>query len=168
MQSNVIEIVSSLGIGAALGSVVTYLVKERLSRQAEGRRRRIETDRATYGERMTRLIAANLCALIRSDRYRDGEREELADLVQHLSDGAHQQGFLDPTVQAAWAVLVKKSAEYGWRRLGGVITDKEIADYTQAWEAWMVASSESFGPLPEADRPQLRRRGNERSLKKAA
>ncbi len=148
---------SAFGIGTAFGSSVTLVLKHQLVRQTERRRRQVQTDRATYQERMTRLIAANLCALIRSDRYRDGEREELGELVQELSDGTHHQRFLDPVVQATWSRLVRLSAECGWRRLSGVITEPEIAEYTAAWEAWMLAARESFGPLPEGDRPRLRR-----------
>lgn len=157
MKPDFAAIVSAFGVGTAVGSVVTLLLKHHLIRQSERRRRQIETDRATYQERITRLIAANLCALIRSNRYRDGEREELAELVQDISDGAHQERFLDPNVQAAWARLVKRSAECGWRRLTGVITERDIAEYTQAWEAWLIAARESFGPLPESDRPRVRR-----------
>ncbi len=157
MKPDLAAIASALGIGAAIGSVVTLLLKDHLARRSERRRRQVETDRATYQARMTRLIGANLCAFIRSDRCREGEREDLAELIQELSDGAHREGFLDPKVQAAWLLLVKKSAECGWRRLAGVITEQEIADYTQIWEAWQAAARESFGPLPESDPPRLRR-----------
>lgn len=157
MKPDIAALVSAFGIGTAVGSVVTLLVKHQLIRRSERRRRRIETDRATYQERMTRLIAANLCALIRSNRYRDGEREELAELIQNLSDGAHQQRFLDPKVQAAWVHLLKQTAECGWRRLADVITERNIADYTHAWQAWLNEARESFGPLPESDRPLMRR-----------
>lgn len=168
MKLDLTALLSAFGIGTMVGSVVTLLVKDRLSRQAERRRRRIETDRATYQERMTRLIAANLCALIRSNRYRDGEREELAELVQNLSDGTHQRRFLDPKVQEAWATLVHKSAEYGWRRLAGVITESDIADYTRSWETWQTAAKESFGPLQENDRPRMRRSRAEGAVEEAA
>ena len=167
-MGNVAGVLSAFGMGTAVGSVVTLLLKHHVIRRSERRRRRIETDRATYQERMTRLIAANLCALIRSNRYREGEREELAELVQELSDGAHLGRFLDPIVQAAWVSLVKKSAECGSRRLSGVITEQDIAEYTQAWEAWLAAARESFGPLPESDRPQLRGSGVASGFKEAA
>ena len=152
----ILQLLSAFGIGTVLGSVATLLVKDQLSRRAELRHRRIETDRATYQERTTRLIAANLCALIRSDRYRDGDRGELEELVQNLSNGTHCARFLDPIVQRAWADLVRKSAECGWQRLAGVITERDIIEYTRIWEAWLLAARESFGPLPEADSPQLR------------
>jgi hypothetical protein len=168
MRADFAAIVSAFGIGTALGSVVTLLLKHHLLRRSERRRRQVETDRATYQERMTRLIAANLCALIRSNRYREGEREELAELIQDLSEGAHRQRFLDPKVQAAWSLLVRKSAECGWRRLGGVLTEREIADYTRAWEGWLIAARESFGPLPENDRPVMRRSSVARAVEKAA
>jgi hypothetical protein len=161
-------IVSAFGIGTALGSVVTLLVKHRLIRASERRRRQIETDRATYQERMTRLIAGNLCAFIRSNRYRDGELEEISELIQNLSDGAHRQRFLDPKVQAAWIDLVKISAECGWRRLTDVVTERDIKEYTHAWETWLVAARESFGPLPENDRPLMRRSGAVSPFEKAA
>lgn len=161
MRSYLPTILSALGVGTAVGSVVTYFLKDHFVRKTEGRRRRIETDRATYQERTTRLIAANLCALIRSNRYREGELEELAELIQELSDGTHLTRFLDPPVQAAWAHLLQKSAECGWRRLAGVVTEQDIVAYTRAWETWLAAARESFGPLPESDRPRLRsREGN--------
>ena len=153
---NVAAILTALGVGAAVGSSVTLLLKHYLVARSERRRRQLDTDRSTYNERTTRLIAANLCALIRSNRYREGERDELAALVQELSDGAHQERFIDPKVQAAWSLLVKKSAECGWRRLTGVVTEQDIAGYTQAWESWLAAARQSFGPLPESDRPRLR------------
>ena len=159
---------SVFGVGATVGSVVTLHVKHELTRRSERRRQRVETDRATYQHRVTRLITANLCALIRSNRYRDGERDELAELVQELSDGAHQKLFLDPKVQVAWALLVKKTAEHGWRRLTGVVTERDIADYTRAWEAWLTAARESFGPLPESDSPLLRRVREASSLEQAS
>jgi len=165
---DVAALMSAFGIGAAVGSTATLLLKHQLTRLSERRRRRIETDRATYQHRMTRLISANLCALIRSNRYRHGEREDLAGLVQELSDGAHQERFLDPKVQVAWARLTKKTAECGWRRLAGVVTERDIADYTQVWEAWLTAARESFGPLPESDSPLLRRARAEQALEEAA
>jgi hypothetical protein len=117
---------------------------------------------------MTRLVASNLSALIRSNRYREGERGELAELVQELSDGAHQVRFLDPKVQLAWAALVRKSAECGWRRLSDVLTELEIADYTRIRDSWILAARESFGPLPEGDSPHLRHARTERAIEEAA
>jgi integrase len=104
------------------------------------------------------------------------EHPRLSDLLQELrdrtseafSDGAHRERFLNPKVQAAWLRLVKKSAECGWRRLAGVVTEQEIADYTQAWEAWLTAARESFGPLPENDRPLLRRPSAANAIREAA
>jgi hypothetical protein len=168
MKPDVAAIVSALGVGTVFGSVVTLVLKHHLDRRSERQKRRIETDRATYQERMTRLIAANLCALIRSNRYREGEREELAQLVQELSDGAHQVRFLDAKVQAAWVCLVKKSAEYGWRRLTDVVTERDIADYTRIWEAWLTTARESFGPLPESDRPVMRRSEPTQAIREVA
>lgn len=158
MPTDLVSVASAFGVGTVFGSVVTLLLKHALVRRSEQLRRRIATDRATYEQRTTRLIAANLCALIRSDRCRDGEREDLADLVQELSDGAHRERFLDPKVQAAWSHLVDKTAECGWLRLGEVVTERDIAEYTEAWETWLRAARESFGPLPENDPPQLRGR----------
>jgi len=168
MRPDVATIASAFGIGTAVGSVVALVVKHHLIRRSERRRQQIDTDRATYQERMTRLIAANLCALIRSNRYREGELDGLAQLVQELSDGAYQQRFLDPKVRAAWVRLVKKSGECGWRRLAGVITEPDIAEYTHAWEAWVLACRESFGPLPENDRPLMRRSDDAGAMKEAA
>lgn len=153
MATGIVELATAFGAGTVVGVVVKHF----LGLMTEKRRQRVETDRATYQERMTQLISANLCALIRSDRYREGEREELAELVQELSDGTHRVRFLDAAVQKAWAKLVRKSAEYGWRRLSNVITETEIADYTRTWEEWLAAARESFGPIPENDRPLLRR-----------
>jgi hypothetical protein len=157
MKPIVAALASAFGIGTAIGSAVTLLVRHQLVLRTERRRRRIESDRATYEHRVTRLIAANLCALIRSNRYRDGEREELEDLIQELSDGAHVNRFIDPRVQEVWARLVRESAECGWRRLAGLITEQDIADYTRVWQEWMIAAGESFGPLHETDRPVMRR-----------
>lgn len=168
MNSDILSVLSVFGTGTVVGSAVTLLLKHQLVHREERRRRRIETDRATYQERMTRLIAANLCALIRSNRHFDGERAELADLVQELSDGAHRERFLDPVVRAAWVRLVKVSAECGWRRLTDVITEQDIADYTAAWEAWLIAARESFGPLPETDRPRMRRSNAADAVNEAA
>lgn len=168
MNADLSTLLTTLGLGTVLGSVVTLLLKDHLARQEERRRQQIETDRATYQERITRLIGANLSALIRSNRCREGERAELADLVQELSEGAHRERFLDPTVQLAWLRLVELSSHHGWRRLTDSITDTDIAEYTRAWEVWMVASRESFGPLPEADPPPLRRMRAAASEKKAA
>ncbi len=156
MKPDVAALASAFGAGTVVGSVITLLLKHYLIRRSERHRRRIATDRATYEQRVTRLIAGNLCALIRSNRCRRGEREGLADLVQELSDGAHRELFLDPKVQAAWLRLVDKTAECGWLRLGEVVTERHIAEYTEAWEAWLHAARESFGPLPESDPPKLR------------
>mgnify|MGYP001446287055 CR=1 FL=1 len=157
MKPDVAALLSAFGVGTAAGSVVTLLLEHNLIRRSERRHQQIETDRATYQHRMTRLIAANLCALIRSNRYRDGEREELAELVQELSDGAHRERFLDRKVQEVWERLVKKTAECGWLRLTDRVTEQDIADYTRVWEAWLTAARKSFGPLPESDRPLMRR-----------
>src|SRR5262245_17987036 len=66
--------------------------------------------------------------------------DELEELVQNLSNGTHCSRFLDPTVQIAWASLVQKSAECGWRRLAGSITERDIVEYTRVWEAWLLAA----------------------------
>jgi hypothetical protein len=167
MRLDVTATLSAFGVGTMVGSVVTLLVKDHLIRKAERRRQRIETDRATYQERMTRLIAANLCAFIRSNRYRECERQGIAELIQNLSDGEHQQCFLDEKTQAAWTRLVKLSAECGWRRFTNVITEQDIAEYTRAWEEWLIAARDAFGPLPEKDPPPMRRSDLAGSLKEA-
>ena len=142
---------------AGLGAVLLALLTHRLKKSTKDERRQIETDLATYKERTTTLISSTLCAFIRSNRHREGERDDLAQLIRELSDGAHQARFLDPAVQEAWKRFVIKSAEYGWRRLAEAITETDIADYTRAWEAWLHAARRSFGPLPALDQPVPRR-----------
>lgn len=156
-----IALLTAFGIGGILGSVITLLLKDRLSRQADRRKRRMETDRATYDERITRLVVANLCAFIRSNRYRDGERESLANLIDELATGAHQQRFLDKDVQAVWVQLLKKSLECGRLRLSGAITERSITGYITIWERFVVASRESFGPITETDSPSMRMTSSE-------
>jgi hypothetical protein len=162
-------ILTAFGTGGILGSVVTHLLKDHLSRQADRRKQRMETDRATYAERVTRLVVANLCAFIRSDRYRDGERESLADLIDELAGGAHRQRFLDKNVQECWVQLLEESVESGQLRLSGAITEKRIAAYITIWEQFIAASRQSFGPISETDRPSMRMTGSEaESLQGAA
>jgi hypothetical protein len=168
MKMDIAALATAFGVGGIVGSVVSLVLKHHLDRRHEWLRRRIETDRATYQERMTRLIAASLYAYIHSNRYRDGEKEELEQLIQELSDGAHQVRFLDVKVQAAWALLVRKTAECGWRRLADMITDQDVADYTKTLDTWLIAARVSFGPLPENDRPVMRRSATTASFERAA
>ena len=165
---SVVELLSAFGVGTVLGSLGTLLLKEHLLRQKERRDRQVETDRATYHERMTRLIVANLSAFIRSDRCRDGEREELAELIQNLSEGELHVRFVDTAVQHRWAIFAKLSAECGWRRLSGLITELEISEYTSALESWRSAARRSFGPLLENDPPRLRKSAERPAREEAA
>lgn len=153
----VVELASAFGFGTVFGSIVSLLVNQHLLRRKERDDRRVETDRATHTERMTRLIVANLSAFIRSNRCREGERDELAELIQNLSAGDVHVRFLDPVVQVRWAAFVKLSATCGWQRLSGVITELEITEYTAALESWRSAARRSFGPLLESDPPRLRK-----------
>ena len=153
----VLQLASTFGLGIVFGSVASLLLREHLLRRKERRDRRVEIDRATCHERMTRLIVANLSAFIRSNRCREGERDELAEIIQHLSDGDVHVRFLDPAVQVRWASFVKLSATCGWQRLSGVITELEITEYTAALESWRSAARKSFGPLLESDPPRLRK-----------
>jgi hypothetical protein len=147
---------SAFGGGGVVGSLLTLLLKDHLARRAERRKRAIATDRAIYQERMTRLIVANLSAFIRSNRYRAGEREDLAVLIQELANGAHRRRFLDPKVREAWIHLVRKSVECGRLRLTATITERDVAEYATIWEQFMNAARIAFGPVPEGDRPIMR------------
>jgi hypothetical protein len=164
----VLELTSAFGFGSVFGSIVSLLLKEQLLRRKERHDRRVETDRATCHERRTRLIVANLSAFIRSNRCREGERDELAALIQNLSDGDVHVRFLDPAVQVRWAAFVKLSATCGWQRLSGVITELEITEYTAALESWRSAARRSFGPLLESDPPRLRKTAQARAQEEAA
>jgi hypothetical protein len=148
-----IAILTAFGLGNITGSIATHF----LSRRAEEQRRRVETDRATYERRTTVLIATTLAAFIRSNRFREGDHEALAELVQNLGAGEHRGDFLDPPVQKAWRRLLDRSAECGWKRLAGTITELEIAAYVRDHEAWERAARRSFGPLPElSESPPVR------------
>jgi hypothetical protein len=151
MQPDITATLSAFGVGAIVGSILTLLVKDALDRRSERRRQRIETDRATYGARMTRLIDESLCAFIRSDRYRECDLPAITELVSNLMDGSHRRLFRDPRVQEAWALLVARTAECGCMRISGVITEFDIVGYTRIREDWLHAARESFGPLPEFD-----------------
>lgn len=148
-----IAILTAFGLGNITGSVAAHF----LSRRAEEQRRRVETDRATYERRSTILITTTLAALIRSNRYREGQRDDLAELIQNLGAGEHRGDFLDPRVKRKWGRLLTLSAECGWKRLAGNITERDIASYVKAHEAWERAARKSFGPLPElTDTPPMR------------
>jgi len=140
-----IAILTAFGLGSITGSVASHV----LARRAEEQRRRVATDRATYERRSTILIATTLAALIRSNRGDENERTELAELVQNLGAGEHRGDFLDPRVKRAWVHFLERSAECGWKRLAGTITEPEIAAYVKAFEEWDRAARKSFGPLPE-------------------
>ena len=148
-----IAILTAFGLGNITGSIATHF----LSRRAEEQRRRVETDRATYERRTTVLITTTLAAFIRSNRFRESDREALAELVQNLGAGQHRQDFLDPRVRKAWGRLLDQSAGCGWKRLAGTITEMEIAVYVRAHEAFDNAARRSFGPLPElSESPTVR------------
>jgi hypothetical protein len=153
MLDLVIALLTAFGLGNITGSIATHF----LSRRAEEQRRRVETDRATYERRTTVLITTTLAALIRSDRCREHERSELAELIQNLGAGEHRGDFLDPRVRRAWGRFLERSAECGWKRLAGTITERDIDAYVKAHEAWDIAARRSFGPLPErGERPSMR------------
>ena len=152
----VVPLLAAFGVGNITGAVATHI----LERRAEERKRRIETDQATYSRRSTVVISTMMAALIRSDRCFDNEREEFSELVQNLAAGEHRNDFLDPAVHRAWVRFLSRSAECGWKRLAGTITEQEITEYNQSREAWEHASKKAFGPLPEiGGRPLLRGRG---------
>jgi hypothetical protein len=149
MLDSMIPWVTAFGLGNFTGAAATYFLREN--------KRRIETDKATYCRRTSVLISINLAAFIRSDRCLDKERTELAELIQNLGAGEHRKDFLDSKVERAWSHFLSKSAECGWKRLSGVITEPEISEYNRAREKWERAARKSFGPLPEIEeRPSLR------------
>ena len=148
----VIALLTAFGLGNITGSIAGHF----LSRRAEEQRRRVATDRATYERRSTVLIATTLAAFIRSNRCRDSDRNQLAELIQNLAAGEHRGEFLDPRVRRAWVRFLELSAECGWKRLAGTITEPEIDRYIKAHEAWENAARRSFGPLPEIDDPPMR------------
>ena len=148
-----IAILTAFGLGSITGSVASHI----LGRRAEEQRRRVATDRATYERRSTILITTTLAALIRSNRAVEDERDDLAELVQNLGAGEHRGDFLDPRVKRAWVRFLERSAECGWKRLRGTITEPEIAAYVKAHEEWERAARKSFGPLPElGETPPMR------------
>ena len=149
----IIAILTAFGLGNITGSIAGHF----LSRRAEEQRRRVATDRATYERRTTVLIATTLAAFIRSNRFREGERDQLAELIQNLGAGEHQGDFLDRRVRRAWVRFLERSVECGWKRLAGIITEREVALYVRAHETWENACRRSFGPLPELeDHPTMR------------
>ena len=148
-----IAILTAFGLGNITGSVASHV----LALRAEERRRRVATDRATYERRSTLLITTTLAALIRSNRGDENERTELAELVQHLGAGQHRGDFLDPRVKRTWVRFLERSAECGWKRLAGTLTEPEIAAYVKAYEEWERTARKSFGPLPDlAETPPAR------------
>lgn len=148
-----IAIISAFGVGNLTGA----LLRDHLTRRADLRKRRMETDRATYDDRVTRLVRGNLGSFIRSNRCRNGDLESLTELVGELTNGAHRKRFLDKEVQTAWALLVDKSVECGRLRLDGTIAEQQIATYVKVWERFINAAKASFGPVTEADCPSMRR-----------
>jgi len=144
-------LLSAFGAGNISGAVVTHL----LNRRAGDRKRRIETDKAMYSRRSTVLISTTLAALIRTERCRDHDREALAEVIQNLEAGEHRNDFLDPSVRRAWRKFLSKSAECGWKRLAGTITDPEVCAYNLARDEWEHAARKSFGPLPDRPEPPV-------------
>jgi len=143
----------AFGVGNVTGIIATHFLK----RRADGLKRRAATDLATYRRRSTILISTTLAALIRSNRC-ENDRNELAELIQNLGAGEHRDDFLDPGVGRAWARLIDKSAECGWKRLAGTITELDIDAYSRIRQDWERAAKKSFGPLPELTvRPSMRR-----------
>ena len=157
MNPDVVSLLSSFGVGTIVGSLSTLLLKHHLVRWSKRQDQQVKTDRATFGERLPSLIATNVFAFIHANRYRPGEREELAAIIQGLADGVHRVQFIDPRVQAAWAHLLDLTVECGNRRLSDEITRQEITEYTRACDAWLAAVKESFGPVIVPEQPLLRR-----------
>lgn len=154
-----IPLLSGFGIGNVTGAVTVHFLK----RRAGVLKRRAATDQATYRNRSTVLISTTLAAYIRSNRCRDGERAELEELIQDLSEREHRNNFLCPQARRAWTRFLEKSAECGWKRLSGTITEPDIDGYSKARQEWEHAARRSFGPLPEiVERPAMRR-GSRRS-----
>src|SRR5439155_10639407 len=72
--------------------------RTRLTTSLADRERRIETDRAMYGRRLTILVRSNLATLIRSGKWWTDERD-LERLMLSLELGTYED-FVDPEVNA--------------------------------------------------------------------
>ena len=151
------EWIAVFGLGGVAGTLATLVVKAILERKSEdykhswqekreAKGKRVETDRATYSQRLTILVRENLAAYIRSGRWFTDE-DDLKRLVLSLSRGAHEH-FLDPEVNRAWLALVSKSVELAARRLTTGIQELEIREYNRIRNEWEDAAKRSFGPLP--------------------
>jgi hypothetical protein len=113
----------------------------------EESRKVAETDRATYGERLTILVRDNLAAYIRSARWKRDD-EDLRRLLTNLENGG-ASGFVDERVDTLWVWLVEVSVDCARRRLAGTITTNDIQTYNVIRSRWMAVAKLSFGPLPE-------------------
>jgi len=156
-------------IGAVASTVIVLLLKAHLGmrheeRQTkrtttlEDRQRRIETDRALYGARLTTLVRLNLATYIRTGAWWT-DAEDLKQLLLGLEQGAYED-FLDPEVNDAWVRLLRRTLALAKRRQTGLITPREVQEYNDVLRAWEDAAKRSFGPLPDA--PDLTPRGRRR------
>jgi hypothetical protein len=77
-------------VAGIVTSLLTPLLRDRLFRQNERRKRQIETDRALYGMRETQLIVSNLSAFIRTARCFPGDQDDFAELIQNIIGSLQQ------------------------------------------------------------------------------
>ena len=147
-----------LGIGGIVGSILTLWVKAALENRTEERRKRredesktrdnrIDTDRATYNQRITILIRSNLAAYIRSGKWYSDE-EDLKRLVASLAQGTYEH-FLDPAVNDLWMGLIRKSVQLANKRMVTGLAEADIREYNRIRREWEDSAKRSFGPLPE-------------------
>jgi hypothetical protein len=149
--------ITILGLGGVVGTVITLIVKAILERKSQEYRhdwqqrrerheKRVETDRATYNQRLTILVRENLAAFVRSGKWFSDEAD-LRRLILSLGQGTHEH-FLDPHVNRLWEALVAKSAELAAKRLAIGISELEVREYNRVRNDWEDAAKRSFGPLP--------------------
>ena len=149
--------ITILGLGGMVGTVLALIVKAVIERKSwefkqhwqeeqELRKRRVDTDRATYNQRLTILVREHLAAFVRSGDWPTDE-EDLRNLLLSLAQGTYEH-FLDPAVNRAWETLVSKSVELAIRRLAGAFSEPDIWEYNHVRTEWEDACKRSFGPLP--------------------
>ena len=162
------EWIGLLAGGGVIGSILTLVFRSMLAEKREEKRRlrqderetrdkRIETDRATYQQRITVLVFANLAAYIRAGKWFTDE-DDLRRLVASLAQGTYEH-FLDPVVDSTWCDLVRLSVELANRRASrGQLDASEIRDYNTVRQRWEDAAKRSFGPLPPTTEIPIPRR----------
>jgi hypothetical protein len=159
--------ITVLGLGGTVGTIVGLVVRAALERKTrdhehqwqdakERRDRALETDRATYNQRLTILVREYLASFIRTGRWPTDE-EDLRWLLASLSQQTYEH-FLDPAVNEAWEALVKASVELASRRLSSEIPESDIHDYNQLRTEWEDVCKRSFGPLPPVPEELVLRR----------